>query len=148
MWVLFNEDGSPRWIGPDQMVDAEWVEGVDEKTLLACRRVDGKWIMRDPVKVPEPTPEEIAAEAEAEKRAADAAKKMTGVEFEGILCSATRDDQDGLTAVFLLIQMQGAAFKGTKFEFANGSSLVITLSNYAAFTAVWVAFRQSFFRPV
>ena len=54
MWVLFNADGSPRWIGPDQVIGAEWVEGVDEKTLLSCRRVDGKWIMRDPVKAPEP----------------------------------------------------------------------------------------------
>ena len=71
--------------------------------------------------------------------------KWTGVEFEGVMCSATADDQAGLAAVLVAIQLQGAAFAPTRFYFANGSTLVLSLSNYAAFAAVWLPFRQSFF---
>ena len=71
--------------------------------------------------------------------------KYIGVEFDGIMCSATTADQNGLMAVFLSIQIQGASFVPTRFSFENGSELVITLSNYQAFMAVWLPFRQSFF---
>jgi hypothetical protein len=71
--------------------------------------------------------------------------KYVGVEFDGVLCSATSADQNGLMAVFLSIQIQGASFVPTRFSFENGSELVITLSNYQAFMAVWLPFRQSFF---
>jgi hypothetical protein len=71
--------------------------------------------------------------------------KLIGVEFEGVMCSATADDQAGLAAVLLAIQLQGAAFSPTRFEFDNGSELVITLENWQAFAAVWLPFRQSFF---
>ena len=98
----------------------------------------------------QPTAEEIAArEAEmaAEAKAAeDAALKLAGIAFEGVMCSATSDDQAGLTAVLLAIQLQGAGFQPTEFRFANGNRLVISLANYAAFAAAWMPFRQSFFR--
>jgi hypothetical protein len=71
--------------------------------------------------------------------------KLVGVEFDDIMCSATSADQNGLMAVFLSIQIQGASFVPTRFSFENGSELVITLSNYQAFMAVWLPFRQSFF---
>ena len=71
--------------------------------------------------------------------------KYAGVEFDGVMCSATAADQNGLMAVFLSIQIQGASFVPTQFSFENGSELVITLSNYQAFMAVWLPFRQSFF---
>ncbi|MCA2590170.1 MAG: hypothetical protein IM509_05315 [Microcystis sp. M31BS1] len=71
--------------------------------------------------------------------------KLVGVEFGGVMCSATAADQNGLMAVFLSIQIQGASFVPTRFYFDNGSELVITLSNYQAFMAVWLPFRQSFF---
>ena len=71
--------------------------------------------------------------------------KLTGIEFDGVMCSATRDDQAGLMAVLMAKQMQGDAFKPTSFYFANGNKLVITKDNIAAFTAVWMPFRQSFF---
>jgi hypothetical protein len=71
--------------------------------------------------------------------------KYAGVEFDGVMCSATSADQNGLMAVFLSIQIQGASFVPTRFAFENGSELVITLSNYQAFMAVWLPFRQSFF---
>jgi hypothetical protein len=71
--------------------------------------------------------------------------KYVGVEFDGVLYSATSADQNGLMAVFLSIQIQGASFVPTRFSFENGSELVITLSNYQAFMAVWLPFRQSFY---
>lgn len=78
------------------------------------------------------------AEAEAEH-------KRRGIEFEGVMCSATSQDQAGLTAVLLAIQLQGEAFPPTRFYFENGNILVIHLGNYQAFMAVWLPFRQSFF---
>jgi hypothetical protein len=71
--------------------------------------------------------------------------KLIGIEFDGVMCSATAQDQNGLAAVFLAIQLQGANFQPTRFEFDNGSELVITLENWQAFAAVWLPFRQSFF---
>lgn len=72
-------------------------------------------------------------------------QKLVGVEFEGVMCSATAADQNGLAAVMLTIQLQGAAFQPTRFHFDNGNTLVITLANWQAFAAVWLPFRQSFF---
>jgi hypothetical protein len=71
--------------------------------------------------------------------------KLIGIEFEGIMCSATAQDQNGLAAVFLAIQLQGASFQPTRFEFDNGSTLIVTLANWQQFAAVWLPFRQSFF---
>jgi hypothetical protein len=71
--------------------------------------------------------------------------KLIGIEFDGIMCSATAQDQNGLAAVLLAIQLQGAAFQPTRFYFSNGNILVISLANYQAFTGVWLPFRQSFF---
>ena len=71
--------------------------------------------------------------------------KLVGVEFDGVMCSATAADQAGLAAVLLAIQLQGAAFQPTRFYFENGNTLVISLANWQAFAAVWLPFRQSFF---
>lgn len=73
--------------------------------------------------------------------------KLVGVEFDGVMCSATEADQNGLSAVLMAIQFQGAEFPPTRFYFANGNTLVITLANYQAFAATWLPFRQSFFQP-
>lgn len=71
--------------------------------------------------------------------------KLVGVEFDGVMCSATGGDQNGLTAVLMTIQAQGAAFEPTRFSFENGSQLIITLQNCQALMDVWRPFRQSFF---
>ena len=81
----------------------------------------------DPNKLPKPDP------------------KLVGIEFEGVMCSATKSDQDGLVAVLVAYQLQGANFQPTKFEFANGNSLVITRENIQSFISIWMPFRQSFF---
>jgi|LakMenEpi03Aug12_release.lakeMendotaPanAssembly.Ray.scaffolds.fasta_scaffold1857749_2 hypothetical protein len=83
----------------------------------------------DPAKIPQPDP------------------KLVGIEFEGVMCSATMYDQSALLAILVACQLQGANFQPTRFEFANGNSLVITKDNIQAFITVWMPFRQSFFLP-
>jgi hypothetical protein len=71
--------------------------------------------------------------------------KMVGIEFQGVMCSATMYDQSGLLAVLIDYQLETVTFQPTRFEFANGNSLVITKDNIHAFIAVWKPFRKSFF---
>ncbi len=73
--------------------------------------------------------------------------KLVGIEFDGVMCSATRDDQNGLVAVIIAYQMQGENFQPTEFYFANGNTLVLEAQNIEQFMAVWMPFRQSFFIP-
>lgn len=87
---------------------------------------------------PPALPEYIAPPADEED------PKLVGIEFDGVMCSATSADAAGLLQVKAGIEMMGANFK-TKFLFANGNALVITAANFAAFMQVWVPFRQSFF---
>lgn len=68
-------------------------------------------------------------------------KKMQGVEFEGVMCSATAEDMWGLASVKDFV----TAGNSVKFYFENGSVLTLTPENMAAFEAVWVPFRQRFF---
>ena len=79
-----------------------------------------------------------------------AGAKLTGVEILGVMCSATKADQMGLTAVGLDYSMTTAAgdiFADTKFSFQNGSTLVITNENFTSIYNLWVPFRRSFFAP-
>ena len=83
------------------------------------------------------------------KSSIDAAKakadlKMTGVEFEGVMCSAEAEDMWGLNAV----QGYVAAGNSTPFKFENGNVLVLTPANMADFINVWTPFRASFFVQV
>jgi len=71
--------------------------------------------------------------------------KVVGVDFNGVMCSATRDDQNGVTAVLIASQFQGDKFAPTNFYFSNGNSLQLTKDNIAQFASVWLPFRQSFF---
>lgn len=112
---------------------------------------DGQVVMRGNIlwQDRKPTQEEMALIDSAKKDemliAGLDASKAIGIEFEGVMCSATSADQSGLVAVLLAIQMQGAKFRPTVFRFANGSDLVISLINYQSFMATWLPFRQSFF---
>jgi hypothetical protein len=96
----------------------------------------GEWVLEE-IPQPEPEPEPLP-EPEPDP-------KLVGVEFDGVMCSATKDDQSGLTAVLLAVQLQGANFPPTNFYFENGSQLVITKENVQSFMDVWIPFRQSFF---
>ena len=107
------------------------------------------------------TPEETSArdifvaDSLSSSQAAEAIKavsetKLTGIEILGVMCSATKADQMGLTAVGLDYSMTtagGGTFGSTKFEFANGNTLVITADNFATIYNLWVPFRRSFFAP-
>lgn len=139
-WVRFDEEGHAAWFGPSWVEGAVWVEGVDFNTLVSCRYVNGEWFLKEVKIVDTPTVVELDPEVVEELR------KIEGVEFEGVKCSATKEDQDGLAAVLLAIQLQGPTFKPTLFHFSNGSRLVISLENYQEFIQTWLPFRQSFFQ--
>lgn len=70
-------------------------------------------------------------------------KKFRGFKFDGVMCSATKDDQAGLTSV--IVQLDSGIIKSTNFEFSNGSTLELTTENIVAFTRKWAHFRQRFF---
>ncbi|MBL9051709.1 MAG: hypothetical protein JNK19_16475 [Tabrizicola sp.] len=65
--VLFTKDGIPGWIGQEPCDGSEPVEGLTVDFLAAHRRgARGKWVPRDPVVPVPPTPEELAAQREAD----------------------------------------------------------------------------------
>jgi hypothetical protein len=123
------------------MINWRNIEGLPEALAeagLECYQCDNKWIVAPDVKT-------VQAFIDAYEPPASIRKRI-GIEFDGVMCSATSQDQSGLTAVLLSLQVQGAGFQPTRFEFENGNALVITLANYQAFMAAWVPFRQSFFK--
>lgn len=71
--------------------------------------------------------------------------KLTGILIEGVMCSATDEDQQGMIAIGFGHLKTGAAFKPTKMKFKNGNELAINVDNIAAVEAIWLPFRQSFF---
>ena len=73
--------------------------------------------------------------------------KVVGIKFQDVMCSATRDDQNGLVAVIAAFQLSPASFSPTEFQFTNGTKLVLTKDNLLDFVKVWMPFRQSFFTP-
>ena len=85
----------------------------------------------------------LLTQAELDELAANKKRedKLAGVLFEGVMCSATAEDMWGLKSVEDYV----AAGMDTPFKFDNGNVLVLTQTNMAAFQAVWVPFRASFF---
>lgn len=67
--------------------------------------------------------------------------KMIGVEFEGVMCSAVKDDQFGIGSLYQAIK----AGREFNFEFRNGNEIKLTPSNIEDFMNVWTPFRNSFF---
>ena len=82
-------------------------------------------------------------DVEAQKTFDSAAKKLIGFDYEGVMCSATAEDQHGLTDI--LVGMQSGLIKETPFIFENGSVLVLNPETIQPFAAAWGKFRQSFF---
>lgn len=62
-----------------------------------------------------------------------------GVEFEGVMCSAFKEDQWGLASLKEYIM----AGNDVDFLFENENTLTLTPDNLAAFEAVWIPFRQA-----
>lgn len=76
-------------------------------------------------------------------KAQERALKLTGVEFEGVMCSATSVDMWGLNAV--KTSLETGLLTSTRFDFENGNSLPIGTHNMEAFMAKWVPFRNGFY---
>mgnify|MGYP001156114946 CR=1 FL=1 len=97
----------------------------------------------------------MAAQAAIDAEAADAlaaqeALKLSGIEILSVMCSATKNDQNGLSAIALgvtLARLSETTFPDTRFEFENGNSLVVTDANFDTIYGAWTPFRQSFFSP-
>lgn len=69
--VIFTPEGIPGHISADPRPGSEPVEGLTIDFLAGHRRTEkGEWVPRDPVVPVPPTPEELAAQAEAEYQAA------------------------------------------------------------------------------
>lgn len=146
MQILLNPDGSyPQHLTEDQ-IDALKQAGARfvRPTVPPASLAGGVLVEDDPALINGEWVQQWKEQAVEAPPPAD--PKLTGVEFEGVMCSATNADQAGLTAVLLAIQLQGAAFPATRFKFDNGNEVVIHLGNYQAFMATWLPFRQSFFR--
>ena len=67
--------------------------------------------------------------------------KLQGIEFEGVMCSATQKDYWGLGIAFDSIR----AGVSTVWDFDNGNHLLLTPDNIEEFKSVWLPFRLSFF---
>jgi len=106
----------------------EMMDGQSAGKVIAAD-ADGFPFLQDPPPPPPPDP------------------KWVGVEIDGVMCSATGTDQNGLMAVFMAYQLQGASYPGTVFSFENGNTLKINQDNIQEFIEKWVPFRQSFFKP-
>lgn len=98
-------------------------------------KVDGVWQFSKPT-------ESIAQAEQATARRDAELLKLAGVEFEGVMCSATKEDMWGLASVKDWVR----AGSSTNFNFDNGNTLTLTPQNIDAFEAVWIPFRASFFQ--
>ncbi len=108
-----------------------------------------------------------------DQKAVNSARKMAGVEFQGVMCSATGEDQAGLHAFIgeyrhyqmakevllpaklakapdaekpaIQAMIDGLEFPQINLSFENGNKLVVTEDNIEALEATWKPFRMSFF---
>lgn len=79
-YIKFTTDGIPGWFGVApidgaELVDVTFIGGDPNPFLASHRRVNGEWVLRDPVKVIPPTADEIEAEREAVYQAAVATRE-------------------------------------------------------------------------
>lgn len=87
------------------------------------------------VPLSEPELAEVAKRIEREQ-------KWEGIEFEGVMCSATKDDMAGLAAVEPWVRDGN----DVNYEFENGTILTLTSENIDPFRNTWIPFRASFFQ--
>jgi hypothetical protein len=73
--------------------------------------------------------------------------KLKGFEYNGVMCSAKKADQDGLFFIWSNFILCTEDFEPTEFSFVNGGKLVLDSSNIEDFYRKWKAFRKSFFVP-
>ena len=100
------------------------------------------WLNNATIKTAEDKAAEVAAEQAAEAKRQQAEAKLTGIEFQGVMCSAHKEDQWGLDSVRTLVRSNHPV----PFHFKNGNVLTLTAANIDDFESVWVPFRMSFFQ--
>lgn len=71
----------------------------------------------------------------------DRMDKLTGVEFNGVMCSATKYDMWGLGVASDYIR----SGNNVMWDFENGNQVLLTAANIDDFYAVWLPFRLGFF---
>ncbi len=87
--AIFTPEGIPRWHGPKPVEGSEEFklpEGLEDPIvfLASHRRVGDIWTLRDPVKVVEPSAEDVAAERAADLQAQTEAEaqRLEAIEME------------------------------------------------------------------
>lgn len=91
----------------------------------------------EPVRPPIETADEwLAANASGEHM------KLKGFLFEGVMCSATESDQNGLLGLYPFIQSGQIE---PKFRFENGTRLVLNVTNIDLLMQAFHPFRNQFF---
>ena len=100
----------------------------DDLVLLTDAEFDAQLAINNTP--PEPSADQLRTEA-----------MFTGIEFEGVMCSALKEDQWGLSSVRAYV-LAGATIP---FLFVNQNVIILDSANLAAFEAAWVPFRASFF---
>lgn len=71
----------------------------------------------------------------------DKMDKLAGVEFNGVMCSATKQDMWGLGVASDYIR----SGNDVMWDFENGNKVLLTAGNLDDFYAVWLPFRLKFF---
>ena len=84
----------------------------------------------------------LSIDPQAEAEITKEARKLAGVEFQGVMCSATESDQNGLLSMYNFIK---AGQLSPNFRFENGNTLQLNADNIDGLLAVWSPFRESFF---
>lgn len=132
------KDDTGQFVGDDVSteINEAWVDGYTQEMYESQYTT---WVNQTPA-FPEDTVESILAETDYSTLKIKAAK-LAGIEFEGVMCSATKEDMWGLSSILSVVQ-QGMS---VPFEFDSGETLILTPDNLEAFQAVWVPFRLSFF---
>lgn len=100
-----------------------------------------KALPKEPFRPPVLTVEEWKAADTNYAKLSREASMLAGVEFEGVMCSATAEDMWGLGSVVDWIR----AGSTTNFKFGNGNILVLSPDNIDDFQVTWIPFRASFF---
>lgn len=127
-------------------MDAYCTQKKINRNLYDVALIDGKQVIQSLSERPIPSNKELEialTQYEVEKKKEDL--KLSGFKFEGVMCSATKIDQNTFVYIAYKFQSLAEKFKDTTFVFKNGNSLVITKDNFLKFESKWIAFRDQFF---
>ena len=113
---------------PEAPADQHAVEGLP---MLVDGVVIQQWVFAD----------DSEEEKKQKQDKKDKKDKVKGVKFENVFCAA--DDEDAWN--LKVLEDWILAGNDINFQFSNGNTLLLTAANHAAFLAVWMPFRASFY---